>query len=120
MSKQKTPMMQLLDKLKYARVQLAHGYPQDEQFDEGYANCLTNIINDIELQMIPIEKEYITSMLKTVEASVIIETNNFGHKKEDILAIKDVTDVIDTTAHLVDKHGQLDDAGAYAEDDKED
>lgn len=49
----KTPMQQLIEKIDYALSQFNKG---EIPSDKGYFDCLTNIKNDIELQMIPIER----------------------------------------------------------------
>ena len=75
MSKEKTPMQQLLDKLEYAKnkmkedVLLVH-----PQYSNGVIDTLTNVINDIELQMIPIEKKLI---IDTIENCMIIKQDMF-------------------------------------------
>lgn len=55
----KTPMIQLLEKLEFARKQLQEKDTITPE-EKGYDDCLTNIINDIQLQMISIEKQCIS------------------------------------------------------------
>lgn len=59
-----------------------------------------------------IEKAKSFTELKDAEAELEILIQNHGGK--DLVGI--IKKEIDTTAHLVNKHGQLDEAGAYAED----
>lgn len=117
MSHEKTPMQQLLEKLEYAKKELKTQCRniQEANYARGYLDCLQSQINDIELQMLPIEKQCISDAFDNngmVDFKLMANGEQYYNEK--------FVEEKDTTAHLVNRHGDLDDAGAYAEDDKED
>lgn len=54
-----TPMQQLADKIK---VSISEIDEDCTDYDSGYKQALINILTDIEIQMLPIEKEYLSNI----------------------------------------------------------
>lgn len=77
MSQEKTPMQQLLEKLEYAKKEMEEknttGFSMHEK---GYYDCLCSNINDINIQMIPIEKNVITKAFSDGEQNHVLLINS--------------------------------------------
>jgi len=108
MENQKTPMQQLLEKLQHVKKEMENNKTITAE-EKCYYDCLSSTINDIELQMIPIEKQCIEKTWNDADALRFHYIANGEAYYNQMFIEKD------TTKHLCNRHGELLDDGAYAE-----